>query len=233
MDDYSESTYGERIAKFYDEWYSEYEPSAIGFLSELAGDGKALELGIGTGRIALPLLKAGVKVQGLDASEAMVARLHAKPGGEGISVTMGNFLNVNVEGRFRLIYIVFNTFFGLLTQDDQITCFQNVSRHLEPNGAFAVEAFVPNMGYYTDGQSMRVVSLGENEMQVDASQLEMDKQLITSQHVQLTPQGTFFFPVKLRYIWPSEMDLMARLASDSANWVSSIATTMAAGAWAI
>ena len=211
MNEYSEATYGERIAGIYDQWYTDYDPAAIHTLVELAHGGKALELGIGTGRIAIPLLKSGVSVHGIDASESMVAKLHAKPDGEKIPVTMGNFADVAVDGKYSLIYVVFNTFFSLLTQEEQIHCFHNVTRHLAAEGVFVIEAFVPDLTRFTGGQAMRVGRIGDTEVQIDVSEIEQDKQLITSQHVLLTEQGTHFYPVKIRYVWPSEMDLMAKL----------------------
>ena len=212
IDEYTEETYGERIAGVYDQWYSEFDPAAIEVLADLAHGGQALELGIGSGRIALPLRQKGVSVQGIDASSSMVALLRSKPRGEDIPVTMGNFAEVPVEGQFSLIYVVFNTFFCLLTQEDQLRCFQNVARHLAADGVFVIEAFVPDMTRFSAGQAMRVTRIGDHEVGVDVSQLELDQQLITSQHVIFTGQGTNFYPVKIRYAWPSEMDLMARLA---------------------
>jgi SAM-dependent methyltransferase len=212
MDEYSERTYGDRIAGVYDEWYSELDPAAIQVLFELAHEGKALELGIGTGRVAIPLRNRGVNVEGIDASEAMVARLHAKPGGEQILVRIGNFVDVPAEGLYALVYIVFNTFFSPLTQDEQILCFRNVAQHLSPDGRFVIEAFVPDMTRFTAEQAMRVIRIGDREVQLDVSLHQSDKQVISSQHVVLTEAGSQFFPVKIRYVWPSEMDLMARLA---------------------
>jgi SAM-dependent methyltransferase len=211
MLDYSAKTYGERIADVYDQWYSEFDPAAIDFLAELAHGGKVLELGIGTGRIALPLAKTEVVVQGVDASESMVARLHSKPGGENIPITIASLPNIPVDGQFSLIYVVFNTFYCLLTQQEQICCFQNVASHLSPDGAFVIEAFVPDMKLFTSSQALRVTQINDKDVQIDASQIEMDKQVITAQHIVLTEQGTHFYPVKLRYVWPSEMDLMAQL----------------------
>ena len=212
MKNYSEETYGERIAGVYDQWYGEFDPASVQVLTEFALGGKALELGIGTGRIALPLLQNGVVVQGIDVSESMVAKLRAKPGGDGIPVTMGNFADVAVEGQFALIYVVFNTFYSLLTQEEQIRCFQNVARHLASDGVFVVEVFVPDMTRFTGRQAMRATQLGENEVHIDVTQVQPEKQVVSTQHVVLTDQGTRFYPVKLRYIWHTEMDLMARLA---------------------
>ena len=212
MENYSQETYGEHIASVYDQWYSTFDPEAIQKLSELAHGGSALELGIGTGRIALPLSQAGVTVHGLDASESMVALLKTKPGGDRIPVTMGNFADVAVEGQFALVYVVFNTLYSLLTQEEQVRCFRNVASHLTADGVFVLEAFVPDLTRFTAGQAMRVGQIRDNAVQMDVSEIEFDKQVITSQHVLLTDQGTRFYPVKLRYIWPSEMDLMARMA---------------------
>ncbi len=212
MDHYSDDTYGETIAGVYDQWYSGYDLNAIQTLADLAQGGKALELGIGTGRIALPLQNAGVTVYGIDASESMVARLLVKPGGKNIPVMFGNFADVQVDGQYSLIYIVFNTFYALLTQDEQIRCFQNVARHLTPDGVFVIEAFVPDLRRFTGGQAMRAIRLGDREAQMDLSLIETDKQVITSQHMLITEHGTRFYPVKIRYVWPSEMDLMARLS---------------------
>ncbi|MGQ0669832.1 MAG: class I SAM-dependent DNA methyltransferase [Actinomycetota bacterium] len=138
MDEYGPGTYGDRIADVYDEWprYPHHEEAAAEFLASVAGAGPVLELGIGTGRIALPLAAKGVEVHGIDASKAMVSKLRAKPGGADIPVTMGDFADVDVDGRFSLIFVAFNTFFGLLTQEDQVRCFRNVAAHLTDEGVF-------------------------------------------------------------------------------------------------
>jgi SAM-dependent methyltransferase len=212
MANYNPTTYGERIASLYDELYSDYDPAAIELLAELAQGGRALELAIGTGRIAIPLQAKGVPVAGIDASEAMVARLRAKPEGAGIPVTMGNFADVSVDEKFDLIYIVFNTFYALLAQEEQIRCFANVATHLKPGGHFLIEAFVPDLGRFDRGQRVSVVNLGSERVQLDASQHDFAKQLVHSRHILISEEGIRLFPVRLRYVWPSEMDLMARLA---------------------
>jgi SAM-dependent methyltransferase len=212
MDGYKEETYGQRIAGIYDQWYAGYDSATIETLKELAGGGRALELGIGTGRIALPLQELGVAVEGIDASEAMVAKLREKPGGDSIPVTLGDFADVAVDGQYALIYVLFNTFYALLTQEAQLRCFQNVARHLAPRGSFVVEAFVPDLGRFSGQQTVRATRVGDDEVQLDASQLDPVTQQISSQHVVLTEQGVRLYPVKLRYAWPAEFDLMARLA---------------------
>ncbi len=212
MDNYQEETYGERIAGIYDEWYAGYDQATIDTLKEIAQGGRALELGIGTGRVALPLQESGVVVEGIDASEAMVARLRSKPGGDKIPVVMGNFADVAVEGHYALIYVLFNTFFSLLTQEEQLRCFRNVAQHLSPQGGFVVEVFVPDLSRFTGGQAVRVSRMSEHEVHLDASLLDPVTQQVTTQHVVLAEQGIRFYPVKLRYVWPTELDLMARLA---------------------
>jgi SAM-dependent methyltransferase len=212
MDAYTEDRYGEEIAEIYDQLYSEYNPLVIERLVELAGGGPALELGIGTGRVALPLKEHGVAIHGVDASPAMVARLHAKPGGAEIPVTLGSFENLAVDGQFTLIYVVFNTFYGLLNQQAQLNCFASVAAHLVPGGRFVLECFVPDMTRFVAGQAVRAVSVELKQVRLDVSEHDPLSQVVTSQHIFLSKGGVRLFPVKLRYIWPSELDLMARLA---------------------
>lgn len=212
MDNYQENTYGEHIAGIYDEWYADYEASTIAALHYLAKGGCALELGIGTGRIALPLQQTGIVVHGIDASEAMLARLRTKPGGASIPVTLGNFADVAVEGHYTLVYVLFNTFFALLTQEEQVRCVRDVAQHLAPQGVFVVEAFVPDLTRFSRQQALRAVHVGTNEVRLDAAQLNPVTQQIISQHIVFTTQGTRLYPVKLRYVWPAELDLMAQLA---------------------
>ena len=145
MREYDISTYGDTFAEAYDDLYQDRENlgSVVALLAELAAGGKSLELGIGTGRVALPLAERGVEVHGIDVSEAMVAKLRAKPGGDAIPVTMGDFADLGVAESYALVFVVFNTFFGLLTQDDQVRCFRNVAEHLDRDGVFLIEAFRP------------------------------------------------------------------------------------------
>lgn len=212
MMQYDESTYGDRIANTYDELYSEYEPASIELLYELTGNGPVLELGIGTGRIALPLQKKGVIVQGIDASPAMIQKLRSKPQGDKIEVQTGSFAQFSLDERFQLVYVVFNTFFGLLTQTEQVQCFRSVSEHLLPDGLFLIEAFVPDLSRFIDHQTVRAVNQSEDVVQLDISQVDPVAQQVTSQHILLSNAGPQMYPVKLRYAWPSELDLMAQLA---------------------
>ena len=189
------------------------EPETVDFLERLAGGGRVLELAIGTGRIALPLAARGVEVDGIDFSEPMVARLRAKPGGEALRVTMGDFADVAVDGTYRLVYLVYNTLFNLLTQDDQVRCFVNVASHLEPGGVFVVEAATPSWLYrlrddqYVDAEAVEVGSVT-----LDVGRYDPVTQHLEESHVRLSPQGIQVFPIVCRYAWPSELDLMARIA---------------------
>jgi SAM-dependent methyltransferase len=214
MEDYGAATYGDRIADVYDQW--EILPTdtdeAVAFLADRAGGGPVLELGIGTGRIALPLAARGLEVQGIDASERMVQRLRAKPGGADIPVTLGDFVDVDVPGSFALVLVVFNTFFGLLSQDDQVRCFARVAERLSPGGAFVLQAFVPDLDRYQQRQNTSTRLLGVDEVHLEASLHDPVEQRVRSQHVILDERGIRFYPVQIRYAWPSELDLMARLA---------------------
>ena len=213
MKQFSEETYGDRIHKIYDRLYGEFDPEAIDVLAALAGQGKALELGIGTGRLALPLQKRGVEVHGIDASRSMIEKLRTKPGGDQIPVTVGDFSQVPVEGQFNLIYVVFNTFYALLTQDKQVDCFQHAARSLNPGGTFLMESFVPDLARFDRGQRVSVTGMTGEEVRLDAARHDVARQTISSQNILLTSGGGVeLYPVKLRYAWPSELDLMARLA---------------------
>ncbi|MGW8145216.1 MAG: class I SAM-dependent DNA methyltransferase [Anaerolineales bacterium] len=212
MKKYSESTYGDQIADVYDDWYTDLDQAIIPTLVELVQGGRALELGIGTGRVALPLHQAGVEVHGIDASQAMVEKLQAKPGSELIPVSIGNFADVAVEGQFDLIYVVFNTFFALSSQEEQILCMQNAATKLTPNGIFLMEVFFPNMARYVDQQTVRATAIDDRLVQLEATRIDMINQQIVSQHTVLSDEGIRLYPVKIRYAWPAELDLMARLA---------------------
>lgn len=211
---YGPATYGDRIAEVYDEWHSVPTDTdeAVGFLAGLAGEGPALELGIGTGRIALPLAARGVDVHGIDASEAMVARLRQKPGGADIPVTIADFAAVPVEGTFQLIFVAFNTLFALLTQEDQVRCFANVAERLSEGGVFVVQAFVPDVTLYNRGSRVASQSVSTEAAVIDIGELDMATQQVTAQHVVIKDGRVTMYPVKLRFAYPPELDLMARLA---------------------
>jgi len=212
MKEYDAGTYGNRHAEIYDEFVSTYDPACIERLAEFSKDGPALELGIGTGRIALPLHEKGISVQGIDASEEMLDKLRAKPGGTEIELVTDSFAQFDLDRQFNLIYVVVNTFFALLSQDEQLECFASVRKHLTPDGVFVMEAFVPNPARFEDGQTVRAVRLTENEAIFEISQHDPAAQIVTAQHVWMSSDGYHLYPVKLRYAWPSELDLMARIA---------------------
>ncbi|MDQ3785519.1 MAG: class I SAM-dependent methyltransferase [Actinomycetota bacterium] len=214
MDEYNASTYGDRIADVYDDWYGELfdTDGAVDLLARLADGGRALELAIGTGRVAVPLTGAGVEVHGVDASEAMVAKLRAKPHGADIPVAMGDFTDVDVQGKFSLVYVVFNTFFALTSQRDQVTCFRNVAEHLDDNGIFVIEAFVPDPTRFDRGQRVDAGRVEPGEVVIDASRHDPVNQRTYANHIRITEDGTRLYPVQIRYAWPPELDLMAELA---------------------
>lgn len=212
MTTYREETYGEQIADVYDAWYSGYEEATLTTLGELAQGERLLELGIGTGRIALPLQRRGMEVHGIEASPAMIAKLRAKADGAQIPVMLGNMADVAVEGHYGVIYVLFNTFLGLLTQDEQLRCLENVTRHLTPAGCFVIEAFIPDLARYQGLQSLRTAQIDLDGVRFDASQIDPISQQLMTQHLVINGQGIRLYPVKLRYVWPAELDLMARLA---------------------
>ena len=210
-----EDHFGERVAARYDESQAEmFEPAAVepvvDFLAGLAGDGAALELGIGTGRIALPLARRGIRVHGIDLSEAMVARLRAKPGAEGIGVTIGDFATTTVEGRFSVAYLVFNTIMNLTTQDEQVACFQNVAAHLEPGGCFVIEVGVPDLQRLPPGETFRAFTVTPTRLGFD--EYDVVSQGLISHHYSVSDGNLEVFSPPFRYVWPSELDLMAKLA---------------------
>jgi SAM-dependent methyltransferase len=212
MMDYAAETYGDQIAGIYDDLYAEVEPAMIDTLADLAGAGPALELGIGTGRVALPLVARGVEVYGVDASPRMVERMRAKPGGERIPVTFGDFEQVAVDGSFSLVYVAFNTFFALLSQEAQVNCFANVARVLRPGGRFAMEVFVPDVTRFTLGQNTLTNKVATDRVEMSVTRHDPVEQVSTSQQIFISEAGIKLYPVKVRYAWPAELDLMARLA---------------------
>lgn len=212
MEGYRPETYGERIADVYDDWYGAVDGMMVDRLAELADGGAALELGIGTGRVALPLLERGVEVHGVDASPAMVERLRAKPGGDRIPVTVGDLAEVRPSQRYRLVYVVFNTFFALPTQEAQVRAFRAVERCLESDGRFAMEAFVPDVTRFERGQRVEATRVTLDAVSLDVTLYDPITQTVTGQHVVVSSRGTRLVPVSLRFAYPSELDLMAGLA---------------------
>ena len=214
MSEYDAATYGDRVAEIYDQRRRVYgnTEATVEFLAAMAKRGPILELGVGTGRIALPLAERGIEVHGIDASRAMVEKLRAKPGGDRIPVVIDDFASVAIEGQFSLIFVVFNTFFGLLTQEDQVRCFSGVARHLTEDGAFVIEAFVPDPSRFDRRQRVSAVDVDTDGFQLEVSVHDPVRQEIVSQHVLVSDGDVRLYPIQVRYAWPSELDLMARLA---------------------
>ena len=207
--------FDERIAATYDETSAEMFESAVlqpavDLLVELAAGGRALELGIGTGRIALPLAARGVPVHGIELSKAMAGRLHAKPGGGDIGVTIGDFSTTTVEGSFSLAYLVYNTINNLTTQAEQVACFRNVAAHLEPGGCFVIEVGVPGLRRLPPGETFHVFYGSENYWGID--EYDVANQGLISHHIESMDGKLERFSVPFRYVWPAELDLMAELA---------------------
>jgi SAM-dependent methyltransferase len=212
---YDNATYGDRIASQYDSFIPispEQTQTAAEALASLAKGGPVLELGIGTGRIALPLREKGLEVRGIDASLRMIDELRKKPGGAAIPVAIGDFADVAVEGKFSLIYVVFNTLFVLLTQEDQVRCFANVARHLLPDGLFVIEAFVPAPPQFNRNQNIVASKVEVDEIRLDVTLYDPLYQRLNAQHLVIANGSIQTYPIQLRYAWPSELDLMAQLA---------------------
>lgn len=210
--------FGDRIAERYDETAADmFDPSVVepvvDLLADLAFDGTALELGIGTGRIALPLMQRGIGVRGIDLSEAMVARLRAKPGAEKISVTIGDFATTTVTGQFSVAYLVFNTIMNLTTQDEQVACFQNVAKHLKPGGCFVIEVGIPDLQRLPPGETVRAFTVTDAKLGFD--EYDIASQGLVSHHYWVVDGKLETFSPPFRYVWPAELDLMARLAGMS------------------
>lgn len=218
MDD--DGYFDERIAAVYDDDAAIYAAKVVDpmvdFLADLAGDGAALEFGIGTGRIALPLSERGVPVQGIDLSKAMVARLRAKPGGEAIGTTIGDFATTRVEGSFAVVYLIFNTINNLTTQAAQVACFRNAAAHLAAGGCFVIEVGVPRLQDLPRGETLVAFHVGKRHWGVD--EYDVVTQGLISHHLRLFDDARGGPPVAerhsipFRYVWPAELDLMAELA---------------------
>jgi SAM-dependent methyltransferase len=191
-----------------------FEPAVVDpvveFLAELAGGGRTLEFGIGTGRIALPLARRGVSVHGIELSKAMVARLRAKPGGEDIGVSIGDFATTTVDGTFTVAYLVFNTIINLTTQRAQVACFRNAAAHLEPGGCFVIEVVVPELRRLPPGETVRPFHTSATRWGFD--EYDVANQGLISHHVEDVDGRVEHSAIPFRYVWPAELDLMAELA---------------------
>jgi SAM-dependent methyltransferase len=210
-----ENHFGEAVAARYDDasdpvFAPELIDATVGLLTDLAGGGPALEFGIGTGRIAVPLAARGVPVAGIDLSEAMVARLREKPGADAIDVTIGDFATTRVDGTFALVYLVFNTISNLTTQDAQVACFENAAAHLEPGGCFLIEVGVPQLQRLPPGETVRPFDISPTHLGFD--EYDVANQGLISHHYTLRDGAFDPVSVPFRYTWPAELDLMARIA---------------------
>jgi SAM-dependent methyltransferase len=213
--DDADGYFGEDVAAIYDDGFEgQFDPAVIettaDALAELAGGGRALEFAVGTGRVALPLAARGVEVHGIDLSRAMAARLRAKPGGEAIPVTIGDFATTRVEGTFSLVYLVFNTIMNVTTQDAQVACFRNAAAHLEPGGCFVVEVGVPDLRRLPPGQTAVPFQVSETGWAFDL--YDTATQAMSSNYITVAGGRGEYRSIPFRYVWPAELDLMAQLA---------------------
>jgi SAM-dependent methyltransferase len=211
----AENHFDERIARSYAaRWPHLFDPAvvdpAVSFLADLARSGAALELGIGTGRIALPLSRRGVRVHGIELSPAMVAQLQAQPGADSIGVTIGDFATTRVDGTFALAYLVRNTITNLTTQDAQVDCFRNVAAHLEPGGCFVIEVYVPELRRLPPGETVHAFDVTASHLGFE--EYDFATQIAFSHHYWIVDGQCETLSAPFRYVWPSELDLMARLA---------------------
>jgi SAM-dependent methyltransferase len=207
--------FDQRTAEAYETWWPELFDSAVidpvvSFLADLAGDGAALELGIGTGRIALPLSRRGVRVHGIELSPAMVAQLRTKPGAGDIAVTIGDFATTRVDASFNLAYLVRNTIANLTTQAAQVDCFLNVAEHLDPGGCFVIELYIPDLQRLPPGETIHAFTVTPTHLGFE--EYDVATQIAYSHHYWVVDGQLETFSAPFRYVWPSELDLMARLA---------------------
>ena len=210
--------FNESVAAHYDDdekFGSEFVDPTADFLAKLAGPGSALELGVGTGRIALPLARRGVPVHGIDLSKAMVAKLEEKPGASDVAVTIGDFASTVVEGKFSLVYLVYNTIINLTEQEAQVACFRNAARHLEPGGCFVIEVFVPRLRQVPSGEANHAYDISESHWGID--EYDIATQSLTSHHLSMIDGEPCRSSTPFRYVWPAELDLMAQLAGLQLN----------------
>jgi SAM-dependent methyltransferase len=210
--DFDPETFGTLNADEYDALHDPGTTAdSVALIAELAGQGRLLELAIGTGRMALPLKARGFDISGIEGSPAMVDKLRAMPGGMDIPVVIGDMADAAIDGPFDFAFLVFNTLFNLTSQADQVRCFRNVADRLAPGGAFLIETFVPDFSAYHDNQSLRTMKVGFKSLWFEAKLHDPTRQVIEYQRVRITEKGTKLVPLVMRYAWPQEMDLMAEL----------------------
>ena len=207
--------FDKRVAKDYEaRWPHLFEPSmiepAVKFIADHADGGPVLELGVGTGRLALQLSARGLEVHGIELSPAMVAEMRKKPGADAIAVTIGDMATTELGSTFRVAYLVRNTIMNLTTQDAQVACFANAARHLKPGGSFVIEVVVPDLQRLPPGETVRPFDASESHLGFD--EYDVSAQGLISHHYWLGGEDVEYFAAPFRYVWPSELDLMARLA---------------------
>lgn len=206
--------FDDQVAATYDDDTEMSDPRVVNpvvdFIADLAGGGKVLELGVGTGRIALPLAGRGVDVHGIDLSTAMVARLKEKPGSAHVKVSVGDFATTSVGDTFSVVYLVFNTIMSLTTQAAQVACFRNAAAHLKPGGCFVIEVMVPRLRRLPPGERVLAFRVSDSHWGID--EYDVASQGLTSHHLRFVDGNAERFSVPFRYVWPSELDLMAQLA---------------------
>jgi SAM-dependent methyltransferase len=214
VESYDAATYGDRIADEYDAMYPPGPgvDQAVALLVDLAACGDVVELGVGTGRLALPLAARGMNVTGVDASARMLDRLGAKDSEQLIDVRLADFGSDPLGTDLALVFVAFNTFFGLADQSSQVGCFANVAKALAPGGRFLIEAFVPDLGRFDRGQRTDTTAIGVQRVTINSAIHDPVTQRVESMHTSITPDGITMYPVVIRYAWPAELDLMAQLA---------------------
>jgi SAM-dependent methyltransferase len=205
---------GDLLSDVYDKWHGEHPDTeaTVEFLARLAGPGPVLELGPGTGRLAVPLIERGIEVHGIEASRRMAERMRAKPGGDRLRITIGDFADVGVDETFTLVFAAFNTFTNLFTEEDQVRCFANVARHLTANGSFVLEALVPSADLVKAGHGVNVLQVDADNVVLGASTYDRVTQQLRMTYVVFDEKGVRLIPLHARFVWPAELDLMARLA---------------------
>ncbi|MEO1378558.1 MAG: methyltransferase domain-containing protein [Cyanobacteria bacterium J06635_10] len=212
---YINDYFNEKVASTYDDDIDAFNPEEINpvvdFLAELADGGSALEFGIGTGRIALPLAMKGIEVHGIDLSKAMLAKLTEKTGGDSIVLTQGDFATTSCKRTFFLVYLIFNTIMNLTTQEEQVRCFQNAALHLNPGGCFVIEVMVPALQFIPHGETNHVFDRSDEHWGIDT--YDFVSQSVVSHHMKVRNQKVELSSIPFRYVWPSELDLMARIAN--------------------
>ena len=213
MRGYGPETFGQLNAGDYDLLHNPgTTDAAVDLLADFALPGRTLEMAIGTGRVALPLARRGCRIEGIEASPEMIAKLREKPGGADIPVTMGDMAEVKAEGQFDFIFLIFNTLYNLTSQEAQVRCFRNAADMLAPGGAFLIEAFVPDLAQFHNNRGLKPRHIDVNSLALEAAIHDPVTQRIDYQYLRITPEGMRLTPLPMRYAWPQETDLMAQLA---------------------